>query len=331
MAVAPKRFLIGTSGFAYDDWVGPFYPPAIGTQKHEWLSYYADYFPTLEINSSYYSMPTEPMVKAWVEKSRGREFEFSLKVPRSVTHDHMVDGHVEEAERDLDAFLAVTAPLADERKRGPLLFQLSPYFRHKEPTLDALRAVLQRARGAGATVAVELRHESWLDRTTYDLQFDAKRVLRENDAALVVTDGPGFPPLNVPTATHGYVRFHGRNRDMWFGRGRSRGRDEEPAGLLGFHRNRPGRDDEHDDARDDVPYVGVRMNRYDYLYNETELEPWAKRLKEAARQQSLMRVYFNNHPAGKAPKNALQFMDMVGVPHKAKDIRVQTQGRLDLF
>lgn len=305
--------MIGTSGFAYDDWVGPFYPPAMGSQKHDWLGYYADYFPTLEINSSYYSMPTEPMVKAWVEKSRHRDLEFSLKVPRAVTHDHMVDGRVEDAERDLDAFLAVTAPLADERKRGPLLFQLSPYFRHREPAVETLRALLRRASGAGATMAVEFRHESWLDRTTNDLPFDAKRILREHDAALVVTDGPGFPPLNVATATHGYVRFHGRNRDMW------------------FRRNREGREDEQEEARDDVPFAGERMNRYDYLYNETELLPWAKRSREAARHQSPIRVYFNNHPVGKAPKNALQFMDMVGVPHKAKDVRVQTQGSLDLF
>lgn len=302
------RFLVGTSGFAYDEWVGPFYPRSLAGQRHEWLGYYAEHFPTVEINSSFYRMPTEPMVRAWSEKAKGLAFEFALKVPQTVTHEHMVNGDLANARRDLDAFLAVLAPLRE--RLGPLLFQLSPFFRFSERGLETLGEMLAQARAAGAAVAAEFRHSSWLDRETRELRFEAKRALKRHDAALVATDGPGFPAMLLATARHGYVRFHGRNPDLWF-RGKEPEAGEEPD--------------------DEKPAPGARASRYDYLYTEKELEPWARRLKEAARSMEPVRVFFNNHPVGKAAKNALMMMDLLGVPHRPKDVHVQAQGRLDAF
>lgn len=85
--------LIGCSGWSYEDWVGSFYPRELARRRGEWLAYYARYFSTVEINSTFYRPPGELQVASWVRKgSELRDFQYSLKMPQQVTHEHMVRG-----------------------------------------------------------------------------------------------------------------------------------------------------------------------------------------------------------------------------------------------
>jgi uncharacterized protein YecE (DUF72 family) len=135
--------------------------------------------------------------------------------------------------------------------------------------------------------------------------------------ALVETDGPGFPDIRLKKASKVYLRFHGRNTDIWFkkGSGSSKGMETE-------------------DGKGDPK---GRFNRYDYLYTEEDLKGWAYRLKKLREKagsegdgddEPEAYVYFNNHPRGKGPKNALMLMDLLGVEHEPKDISISSQQRL---
>lgn len=88
--------LIGTSGWSYNDWVGPFYPDDMANKKGEWFTYYAKYFKTVEINSTFYRPPGEFQVNSWLRKAPKR-FEYSVKMPQLVTHKVLVDVNLENA------------------------------------------------------------------------------------------------------------------------------------------------------------------------------------------------------------------------------------------
>ena len=90
--------LVGCSGWSYDDWVGAFYPVELAKKKREWFDYYAQYFTTVEINSTFYRPPGELQVNSWIKKSKDKKgFEYSLKAPQLVTHKALVDADKEKA------------------------------------------------------------------------------------------------------------------------------------------------------------------------------------------------------------------------------------------
>jgi uncharacterized protein YecE (DUF72 family) len=88
--------LIGTSGWSYDNWVGPFYPRKMANKKGEWFTYYAKYFNTVEINSTFYQPPGKFQVNSWLKKAP-KSFEYSVKMPQLVTHKALVDENLENA------------------------------------------------------------------------------------------------------------------------------------------------------------------------------------------------------------------------------------------
>ena len=97
--------LVGCSGWSYDDWVGPFYPTELANRKGDWFAYYSKYFPTVEINSTFYRVPNEFMVKSWIEKGKQRlGFEFSVKLPQIVTHDSILKDSAEAAASQASGF-----------------------------------------------------------------------------------------------------------------------------------------------------------------------------------------------------------------------------------
>jgi uncharacterized protein YecE (DUF72 family) len=314
--------LIGCSGWSYEDWVGPFYP--VDMDKREWLDYYSRYFPTVEINSTFYRFPNVHVVKAWVEKGcRARDkrrdrwgsgktgapeqdgFRFSLKLPQDVTHKKLVKQDVKGSlaiARDFEK--KVMAPLADEELDGSTLLQLSPYFKHDRngKGLTSLRKFLNGLDTSTYQYTLELRHSTWIEKKERTVIREASDLLADMNVALCVIDGPGFPDIDIDTAGHVYVRFHGRNRDLWFKK--KNGKDEaDPSGR-------------------------GRMNRYDYLYSRRELEPWAGKLGDFRDTGARAYVYFNNHPMGKGPKNAMQVMDLVKIKHEKKDIKITSQQTL---
>lgn len=292
--------LIGCSGWSYEDWVGRFYPVALARKKEEWLRYYASYFNTVEINSTFYRLPNEFMVNGWIKKGLTlKGFEYSAKMPQAVTHELMV--RMEGAKAGIQATVfeeTCVKPLAENGLLGTVLVQLSPRFEHGGRSVEALREVLDALDTDKYRYAVEFRHRSWTDNGSGRLQASAAGLLRDRNVANVLVDGPGFPLVAEMTADHAYIRFHGRNYDIWF--------DEER---------------EED----------IRQSRYDYLYNEEELRPWKDMIDGLSSKVKDVRVYFNNNGRAKGAKNAFQLMDMLSIPHRGREIQVQDQATLGSF
>ena len=136
--------LVGCSGWSYDDWVGRFYPMELAKKKGEWFSYYAEYFQTVEINSTFYRPPGDLQVQSWIKKAKDlKGFEYSLKVPQLVTHKALVEGDAERAIFGATSFeKTCVKPLAEAGLLGGVLLQLSPYFKNEDSALAMLKGVL---------------------------------------------------------------------------------------------------------------------------------------------------------------------------------------------
>ncbi len=293
--------LIGCSGWSYDDWVGRFYPGDLAKRKGEWLSFYSRYFPTVEINSTFYRVPNEFMVRSWIERGKQRMgFQFSVKLPQLVTHESILKDNAEAAANQASSFEQICVkPLADEGLLGGVLIQLTPYFKLEgKQSIGKLRSLFGILDTDSHDYAVEFRHRSWLNEKGNELAADVLETLQEFNVANVIVDGPGFPVTRSLTSKHAYVRFHGRNYDIWF----------------------------KDETEDDY-----RINRYDYLYPLEQLDPWKPRLEEIVTNCEVARIYFNNHGRAKAVKNAFQMMDLLGIAHEEKDIDIQDQKKLGEF
>lgn len=189
---------VGTSGFSYEEWTGPFYPADLpGAQR---LAYYAERLPAVEINNTFYRMPSASVLAGWAARVPAG-FRFALKAPRRITH-------AARSSKDADPTSGVThlfrvaESLGDAL--GPVLFQLPPWSRKDLGRLRALLAPVP----AGRRVAVEFRHPSWLDEETF-------AVLRESGAALCAADfdDPARSVPLVPTAGFGYARLRAADYD----------------------------------------------------------------------------------------------------------------------
>ncbi len=188
------RVWTGTSGYSYAEWKGNFYPEKLAAK--EMLRFYAERFPTVEINNTFYRMPKEELLAGWAAQVP-EGFTFVIKAPKRITHDK----RLKEVGEPLGYFLRVVSTLGG--RLGPLLFQLPPSLRKDVPRLQSFFDEMpERPR-----VAVEFRHASWFD----DEVFDA---LRGRDAALCVADMGEEPaaPL-VATTDWGYLRLRREDFD----------------------------------------------------------------------------------------------------------------------
>lgn len=181
------RMLTGTSGYSYKEWVGPFYPDK--TPASAMLRYYAERFPTVEINNTFYRMPDTALLERWAQEVPA-EFAFTLKAPQRITHIK----RLKEVDADVAEFARRAAVLGD--RLGMILFQMPPTLRKDLPRLRDFLAALP----AGLRVALEFRHASWQDDEVH-------QTLRERAAALCVADtDEGVTPL-VRTSDHAYLRL----------------------------------------------------------------------------------------------------------------------------
>lgn len=181
------RLLVGTSGFSYKEWKGSFYPADLANAAM--LSYYAARFPTVEINNTFYRMPSEGVLAQWSDQV-GPGFSFVLKAPQTITHRKRLK-HVDDA---VDYFFRTAATLGD--RLGPVLVQLPPTLKRDLPRLEAFLALPPE----GARLAFEFRHASWFDDEVY-------AALRAHDAVLCTAHTEdGATPL-VATAAWGYLRL----------------------------------------------------------------------------------------------------------------------------
>ena len=179
---------VGASGFSYDSWKGTFYPE--GTKSEEFLTYYAGRLPSVEINSSFYAAPSQAMVKGWAAKT-GREFRFSFKAPRMITHIMKLGKGAPEA----SGKLSQTLDLLDSR-RGPILFQLPPFLKFN---LDLLAEFLTKTSEISPRV-FEFRHQSWFNDDAYSL-------LEEHGAGFCIADTEDLEPVFKVTGRLAYFRL----------------------------------------------------------------------------------------------------------------------------
>ncbi|NBB90711.1 MAG: DUF72 domain-containing protein [Spirochaetes bacterium] len=272
------RIVIGTSGYSYADWIGPYYPE--GTSSSAFLTQYSRDFALTELNFSYYRMPDPRMLSRLVAKTPD-DFRFVVKAHRSITHDRAASWR-EDARR----FAGATRELQKHGRLAGLLLQFPYSFhyttsnrRYLAELCEALQ-VASRADAVGAQPSasqpclfVEYRNTEWQRQSVYE-------EMRARNLALVITDMPrlrGLPaPASVVTADRAYLRFHGRNASQW--------------------------------------WEGDNRSRYDYLYSAAELEEWVIPIRAVADQVSELIVTFNNHANAQAVVNAKTLIALLGGP-----------------
>ncbi len=180
---------IGTSGWSYKHWRGRFYPPEIETSC--WLSYYCQFFETVEINNSFYRLPAKETFEAWRNQSPAK-FIFAIKGSRFITHMKKL----KDPERASQKFFDHVSGLRE--KVGPVLFQLPPRWQKNAQRLKEFLASLP----SSYQFAFEFRDASWFDREIYT-------ILESYRASLVISSSPNFPFEEVLTASFAYLRMHG--------------------------------------------------------------------------------------------------------------------------
>jgi uncharacterized protein YecE (DUF72 family) len=273
---------VGTSGWNYPSgagtWNGIFYP-AKKTKGFDELKFYAEHFQTVEVNSSFYRVPSVAATQAWARRTP-KDFDFSLKLYQKFTHPEMFLKATGLDPADLDRkdvreFLAAIDPLASAGKLGALLAQFPSGFRNEPSSRGYLEWLLRAFRDY--PMAVELRHRSFSEDPVETMQ-----ILEQYGAALVQIDEPKFrdsirqnPRPNVKTIY--YMRLHGRNAAQWWS---------------------------HEKSED----------RYNYLYSASELDPIVEDVAEASRETRKTYVYANNHFSAKSVANAATIRNKLGQP-----------------
>lgn len=294
------QILVGTASWSDPSLTdsGLFYPADVATPAGR-LAYYAERFPIVEVDTSYYGIPTVRSSLQWAERTP-REFIFDVKAFRLFTQ-HQTDPRVLPKDvrralgptsrknlyyKDLPAelrdelwqqFQLGLEPLRRAGKLGVVLFQFPPWFMPSGVQFDHIREC--QAKLAGTQIALEFRNRTWFegDRPERVWQF-----LRDNCLAHVVVDEPQGFSSSVPQLWEAtcpaiaVVRLHGRNRDTW-----------EQKGLKSS---------------------GERFN---YLYGEDELKGLAEEIRELARQVKSVHVLFNNNRDDYAQRNAARLLDLV--------------------
>ncbi len=198
-----KKIVCGTSGYDYPEWRGVFYPAEL--PRGDFLAYYARCFPALEVNFTFYQMPTEEHIRSMMNRSGGKML-FAVKAPRLLTHDAGPGWNTDAAE-----FRSALHPLFNGGVLSAVLFQFPQSFHYEVNNRIYLNNLLSQFTGYPSVV--EFRHSSWFTERVYD-------GLDRRGAGIVLCDMPrisALPPL-VPVVTGGraYIRFHGRNAADWY-------------------------------------------------------------------------------------------------------------------
>jgi len=183
------RCYIGTSGWHYEHWRDRFYP--VKLSKDEWLGFYATRFATVELNNSFYKLPSESAFATWYRFSPAG-FTFAVKVNRFITHIKRLKNAGEAEERFVNR-----AKILGE-KLGPLLYQLPPNMHRNDEVLESFLSALP----GGMKHVFEFRHESWLEERVF-------QILHKYNAGFCIFDMPGISCPVVATTSFAYIRFHG--------------------------------------------------------------------------------------------------------------------------
>jgi uncharacterized protein YecE (DUF72 family) len=260
------RVLIGPAGWSYSDWNGILYPSSRPRDFHE-ASFLAEYFDTIEINTSFYQPVRPAHAELWVQRVESNpRFLYTAKLWRKFTHEEGAKAEDEQAVREGFDILRSAGRL------GAVLLQFPFSFHYTPANLDRLKKMLDSF--GDYPLVVEVRHASWS--APEFLEFLARRGtgICNIDQPVI---GKSIKPTERATASTGYVRLHGRRYDTWF--------SDDP----------------------ETP----SHERYNYLYSEEELEPWAARIRHVSAHAEQTFVVTNNHFEAKGVVNALQLINML--------------------
>jgi uncharacterized protein YecE (DUF72 family) len=295
---------VGTCSWADDSLSKLWYPPGVSSAEAR-LRYYADHFDTVEVNSSYYALPTPEMATAWAARTPPG-FVFHVKAFAMMTrHPVKVEqlppdlrsevafderGRVDHPSPELRAelfrrFCRAIEPLREAGKLGGVLMQMPPYIVVKPETMAYLEWAREQL--PGEQMLVEFRHRSWLTEANIEATL---RFLEQLPATYVIVDAPRMDGNNVAptviarTSETAYLRLHGRNKLTWNKRG------------------------------------GSASERFDYLYPRAELAEWVEPLRELAAHGDVYAMFNNNgrstdvagNPFAQAPANASELLQLLG-------------------
>jgi len=257
-----------------------FYPHALehGRRQRDKLTYYAGYFPIVEIDTTFYGIPRPPVVEGWVARTPAA-FRFNIKAFRSLT-GHERDNRrprkpTADEERD---FMAALAPLRQSGKLVAVHYQFPPWMTNRPEAREWLLEA--RDRHPDDLLAIEFRHRSWYDGDAWPATED---LLRELECVYVGVDSPQVgtgtaPPLLAVTSKRLCItRFHGRNWRTWYKSGATSG------------------------------------DRFDYLYEPSELEEWVPGIRAVSDDGVPVHVLLNNNRSNYAVVNAFDFGALLGL------------------
>lgn len=281
--------LIGISGYDYPEWKGVFYPEDL--KRKDFLSYYATQFNALELNNTFYNMPTAERLLSFYERSEGR-LNFSVKANRLLTHEIGADWQAAAGD-----FKEALKPLNEKERLSAVLFQLPESFHYTNDNRIYLAKLI--AEFDGFPVMVEFRHKEWIRDSVFE-------GLEKRKAGIVFCDMPQLK--NLPDGTvmktpfigsNAYIRLHGRNEGAWYAHA-----TKAQTSITSTHAN----------GAKATYTAGESPNgsaRYCYDYSENELAQFVPIIKQAKREGKKVQVYFNNHPNGSGAKNAISLKKMI--------------------
>jgi uncharacterized protein YecE (DUF72 family) len=264
---------IGPAGWSYPDWGGYVYPSRRPKEFHE-ARFLAQFFDTIEINTSFYGPVRPGHAHQWLDYvAANPRFLFTAKLWQKFTHEAIISTPVANVTAEDERVVrAGFDVLRKAEKLGAVLLQFPFSFHRNAETTAYLTALVRRF--ADYPLAVELRHASWRDDEMFAILREFKVAFCNIDQPII---GRSLEPSAETTANVGYVRLHGRRYDTWFS----------------------------DDAT--VP----PHERYNYLYSNEELIPWAERIQTVAHKAHDVFVVTNNHYLGKGVVNALQLISIL--------------------
>jgi len=192
------NIFLGTSGWLYKDWIGPFY----NLKEKSFLRYYSKFFKTVEIDSTFYSFPSEKVVVSWI-KNTPIEFIFTAKMPKEITHAKNLD--VKKISEKINSFVERLSPLISSNKLSCILIQFPPTFKLNIKGLEEFLSILPY----NIKYAVEFRDLSWIKNETFNL-------LEKYNVAYTIVDEPLLPSDVIVTSDIAYIRWHGRGEKPWY-------------------------------------------------------------------------------------------------------------------
>lgn len=308
------RYYIGTASFTDKGLDGSFYPA--GIKPAERITFYARHFNAVEVDSSYYALPSERNSYLFAQRTPdGFIFHFkafglmtqhrvsvkqlgrslAMQLPRDFDAPYVSKPSRDLLKQAFDMFYGALLPLKLAGKLGLILFQYPPYFTKRAENLDYILQCKEWMKDF--RLAIEFRHNSW---TNDDERADTLDFLRKNGLSYVSVDEPQFssgvtvPPFADATNDIAYIRFHGRNSATWFRKG-----------------------------------ISV-SERFDYLYGIDELDEWAAKIKDLAERVDQVHIMFNNCMHTYPVQNARDMAGLLGALEDKRRVELINQPGLGL-